>query len=305
MTPLTVRETLKHAFEKPLSPGETEIAFFGGSFTCLPKEEMEAYLKEAYPYVERGQAYGIRLSTRPDAVDEKILSTLAEYGVTTIELGAQSMDDEVLQKNERGHTAKDTVLAAERIRSYGFSFVLQTMVGLFSETKESAYETARKVIDLRPDGVRIYPALVLEGTKLACWYREGRYLPLSLDEGVQITAQLMERYDEAKIPVLKVGLHAEKELEKSYLAGPYHPAFRELCLSEIYYQKLWEQLKEKPKGTYTVIISPKDRSVAAGQKRKNLLRLQEKGYLLFLREDEKQKRGAWQLQQGKEEKPCG
>lgn len=305
VTPLTVLETLKNAFEKPLSPDETEIAFFGGSFTCLPKEEMVAYLNEAYPYVAKGLCGGIRLSTRPDGVDEEILSLLSRYGVTTIELGAQSMDDRVLQKNKRGHTAKDTVLASERVRSYGFSLVLQTMVGLCLETEESAYETARKVISLRPDGVRIYPALVLEGTMLADWYREGSYCPLSLKEGVALTAKLMEMYQKANIPVLKVGLHAEKELEKSYLAGPYHPAFRELCLSACYYRVLADMLKTKPKGTYTVLISPKDRSAVVGQKRENIDLFRGQGYELHFVEEKNRQRGEISLMEGEEAHRCG
>ena len=170
LTPEQIRSACETAKGCEHDVKNSEIAFFGGSFTAIDREEMIACLEAARPYVGRDFG-GIRISTRPDCVDDGVLSLLREYGVTAVELGAQSMDDAVLALNERGHTAKDTEEACERIRRYGFSLGLQMMTGLYGSDEEKDRQTARWFVELHPDTVRIYPTVVLEHTRLADLWR--------------------------------------------------------------------------------------------------------------------------------------
>ena len=173
VTPEEVTKILTAAFEKQPDPETTEIAFFGGSFTCLPKEDMEGLLKAAHPFIKERRCSGIRVSTRPDGISEGILETLSRYGVTAIELGAQSLSDEVLLKNYRVHTAADVFESAAAIRAYGgFSLGLQVMAGLYGDSHGTFQSTMEGVMRIRPDTVRIYPTVVLEGTELARLTRE-------------------------------------------------------------------------------------------------------------------------------------
>ncbi len=251
---------------------DAEIAFFGGSFTAIDRQYMLSLLQEAYACVNEMGFMGIRLSTRPDAVDDEVLLLLKRYGVTAIELGAQSMDDGVLQQNNRGHTAEDVVNACARIRGHGFSLGLQMMAGLYSDTPQKTLQTAQTICGIEPDTVRIYPAIVMAGTALAALYRAGSYSPLSLDEAVELCAQCLVLFARHGIKVIRVGLHATGELEKNMIAGPFHPAFRELCESRILLERVLAQIKEKniPQGNVSVIIHPKNRSKLVGQRKKNV-----------------------------------
>ena len=267
------------AAKTPHDVANSEIAFFGGSFTAVDRATQAMCLRAAAPYLKTAFG-GIRVSTRPDAIDEETLSFLKENGVTAIELGAQSMDEEALQKNERGHTPADTVKAGKLIRSFGFSLGLQMMTGLYGSTDETDLATAEALIALRPDTVRIYPTVVLKNTRLASLYAEGLYKPPTLDESVSLCAKLLTRFHEAKIPVIRLGLHAGGDVENSYVAGPYHPAFRELCENRIYKAALLELLSPLPPGRYTVLVPPGHASKAAGQKRANLVYFAGQKYLL-------------------------
>lgn len=251
---------------------EAEVAFFGGSFTAIDRQYMISLLKEASACVREMGFLGIRCSTRPDAVDDEVLTVLSKYGVTAIELGAQSMDDEVLRKNARGHTAKDVIEASERIRKYGFSLGLQMMTGLYGDTKEKTLYTAQAFCDIKPDTVRIYPTIVMEGTALADLYRKGLYQPLTLDEAVDICAQCLVLFRQKNIKVIRVGLHATEDLQKNMIAGPFHPAFRELCESRIILNRLLEEIRDKdiPQGDISVKIHPKNHSKLVGQNKKNV-----------------------------------
>lgn len=162
----------------------TEIAFFGGSFTAIPRDYMLSLLKAAEPFCQEGMFSGIRISTRPDCISREMLELLREHHVTAIELGVQSLNDCVLALNERGHTAADVANAVPLIKAYGFSLGLQMMTGLYGDSKESTYRTAEKIIAYRPDTVRIYPTVVIKGTKLCEWYESGVYLPPTLAESV-------------------------------------------------------------------------------------------------------------------------
>ncbi len=266
---------------------KTEIAFFGGSFTAIERGYMTRLLEAAEPFVRSGRAKGIRISTRPDAIDGETLSVLRDFGVTSIELGAQSMDDTVLAKNLRGHTADDSRRAAALIRNYGFSLGLQMMIGMYSDTDpmSTAIFTADEFITLRPDTVRIYPTLVIENTPLCTLWRRGEYMPLSVEQAVKITSILLIKFDEQGIDVIRTGLHSDMSLQNSYIAGPFHPAFGDMCISEALMQKLMPQLDGMPEGDVTVYVAKGRTGAAVGQHRCNIISLAERGYDVTVRED--------------------
>ncbi len=249
-------------------------AFYGGSFTALPFETQRAYLNAVQPFIHSGQIAGIRLSTRPDCITSGVLALLKEYRVTTIELGVQSMDDVVLARSGRGHTAADTVNAVALINSRDFLIGLQLMPGLPGDSAGTFMKTIDTVIGLKPDFVRIYPALVIEDTPLEDLYRSGRYIPLSLDDAVILCREALERFDLAGIDVIRIGLQPTEELDKTgtIIAGPYHPAFRQLVESSILLDKMRTALRERrgKTGTVTFHVNPRDLSAAIGQQRSNI-----------------------------------
>ena len=215
-TPAEVDETLKRAARQLRGFGDkTEIAFFGGSFTMIPEELMRSLLEPAAKWVRRGAFSGIRLSTRPDAIDEHIISVLKEYGVTSVELGAQSSDDEVLAKNLRGHSFEDTKRACELIKAAGFSLGLQMMTGMPGSSRDKDIMTAARFAALKPETMRIYPALVLKNTLMAKWYERGEYTPQTVDEAAELCAELLDIFDLYGVKVIRMGLHAEQSLEES------------------------------------------------------------------------------------------
>ncbi|KAF5030497.1 hypothetical protein DSECCO2_637510 [anaerobic digester metagenome] len=193
------------------------------------------------------------------------------------------MNDAVLALNERGHTVQDVIDASVRIRRFGFELGLQMMLGLDGETEQDAYDNAEKLIACRPDTVRIYPALVLKGTVLAKRLAAGEYRALTLEEGIQRTARVMEMFENADIRIIRVGLHPSGELEQKLVAGPYHPAFRELCESRLMLGRLMPQLEKVPQGKITVGVHPLDVSRMAGQHRQNLAALTACGYAAKIR----------------------
>ena len=282
----TVVSAIETALKSGIDPAASEIAFFGGSFTAIAPQLRRMLLEAAYPYVEKGLFHGIRVSTRPDAISAEILEELRSFGVCAIELGAQSMEDEVLRKNRRGHTARDTETAAEMIREAGFSLGLQMMTGLFGQSAESVLDTAEKLIALSPDTVRIYPTIVMPDTELAALYRRGEYAPQELNEAVELCARLLERFEAAGIRVIRVGLHDEEGLREKRIAGPYHPAFRELCESRILRRRIEALLAQTDSPQRTVRIHPRDLSKAIGQKKENLLYFENRGIRIRFETDE-------------------
>ena len=249
-----------------------QISFYGGSFTAIPRAAMIGYLEAAAPYIRSGACHSIRLSTRPDAIDDEVLGILKAYGVQTIELGAQSMRDAVLQKAGRGHLAEDTVRASGLIRSHGFELILQMMVGLPGSSREDEMATAHALCGLQPDGVRIYPTCVLEHTPLCDLYRRGDYIPLTVDQAVEICCDLSEIFDRAGIPIIRMGLNPTEDLSNGAVAaGPYHPAFGELVMGERFYRAMLPQIPEKGI-PYEIVVPPKMLSAAIGQQKRNLRR---------------------------------
>lgn len=285
-----VRAAVATALASPHFDGaHAEIAFFGGSFTAIDRSYMAELLEAAHEFVANGSVAGIRISTRPDAIDEAILAILKRYGVTAIELGAQSMRNEVLAMNRRGHTAQDVVKASRLIREAGFSLGLQMMTGLYGDDNHGARMTARELAKLRPDTVRIYPTVVLEGTELADRMRAGEYTPQGVEAAAELCAGLLRFFEERGIRVIKLGLHASDGVAGNMVGGAYHPAFRELCEGMLYYRLMRSALREKcpDGGDCTVYVAKAAVSKAVGQKKCNISKLAQEGWQVTVRGEER------------------
>ncbi len=257
-----------------------EIAFFGGSFTAIDRAYMVSLLEAAKPFINEFK--GIRISTRPDCIDSEILSLLKAYKVTSVELGAQSMDNSVLELNKRGHSAEDVVKASRLIKSCGFSLGLQMMTGLYGSDFDKDTETARRFISLKPDTVRIYPTVVMNGTDLADYYKTGLYRTYTLEQSVSLCSRLILLFEEADIKIIRLGLHYSDSLVKNSLADNYHPAFKELCENEIFLQAFLNSAKRFESKKLNVFINEKSLSKFLGQKRKNINTIKNLGYDISL-----------------------
>jgi histone acetyltransferase (RNA polymerase elongator complex component) len=288
LTPEEVTGVLESAVAYGVDSENTEIAFFGGSFTAIEYEYMISLLEATVPFIKNGDFCGIRISTRPDAIDENILKTLKKYNVTSIELGAQSTDSDVLVINKRGHTHQHIIDASHLIKEYGFSLGLQMMTGLLGDTPEKSLKTCEDIIALKPDTVRIYPTITLEGTYLGELYKKGRYKPQTLEEAVELCGRLLKRFYENDIEVIRLGLHSGGNVEEGYLAGPYHPAFGELCLSSLYLQIAREEIARSDirNKEITLFVNPTEISKMTGQKAINKKILSESGYNVVIKGDE-------------------
>ena len=257
-----------------------EIAFFGGSFTAIDREYMTALLEAAAYFTDKypSEYCGIRCSTRPDCIDEEILVILRNYGMTAIELGAQSMNDEVLRLNDRGHTSEDVRKAARLIKKHGFSLGLQMMTGLYGDKREYCIKTAEEFIALGADTVRIYPTVILKGTRLGELFSERGYRSFSMDETVDLCGELLKMFEEKDIPVIRLGLHASREVEEKMLGGVYHPALREIVESRMLYNELLAEFKRLGGMDFIVYTDGRNFSKLYGQKRGNIIKLSEQGY---------------------------
>lgn len=299
-TPEEVTRILDKALLDGNEPQNTEIAFFGGSFTAIERGYMISLLESAQPFLRNGAFGGIRISTRPDAIDTEILNILKKYGVTAIELGAQSTDDEVLSINKRGHTREDIIKSSHLIKDYNFSLGLQMMTGLYGDTPEKSLKTCEDIISLKPDTVRIYPTIVLENTTLGELLRAGVYKPQSLDEAAQLCAILLKRFYDNDIRVIRLGLHSGGNVEEGYIAGPYHPAFGEICESLIYRNiledKLCEYSTQNTGGDCAtakkimVFVNEHEISKMIGQKGSNKAEFSKKGFDITVKGSKKLKK---------------
>lgn len=212
---------------------ESQIAFFGGSFTAIERTRMEALLSTACEYIERGVAESIRISTRPDCINEEIIAILKKYKVRNVELGIQSTDDTVLEASGRGHTAKASFEAAKLLVENGLVFGGQMMIGLPGASPESEMKTARDIVLMGACEARIYPTVVFEGTKLYDMAKNGEYEPLSLDNAVERSAKCFEIFRMSGVKLLRIGLHASENLKNAPM-GANHPAIGELVKSRVY-----------------------------------------------------------------------
>ena len=249
-----------------------QIAFYGGSFTAIERVLMEEYLSAAKYFIDRGDAESIRLSTRPDAIDEERLDILRNYGVKTIELGTQSMCEDVLVSSGRGHTAEDTRRASKLIKQFGFELILQMMTHLPGSDNEKDIYTAREICKLTPDGVRVYPTVVIRDTYLETLWRSGEYSPATPDDAAKLGAVLLGIFEENAIPVIRFGLNPTDDLsDGEALSGAYHPALGELALSALYLERTRKKLgTEKREGkALTLRVNPRRVSVMSGQGRRN------------------------------------
>jgi histone acetyltransferase (RNA polymerase elongator complex component) len=255
-------------------PRDKQVAFYGGSFTAIHEDDQVRYLKEVQPFLASGLIDSIRISTRPDALDEETLSLLKEYGVKTVEVGVQSMIDELLSIANRGHSAEDTVSATLRLKQRGFEVGHQLMIGLPGDTYDRFLQTLDRVIELKPDFVRIHPTLVLKGAPLETLWREDRYSPLSLEETIDWLKRGLMRLENSSISVARMGLQPTDELQRDFLAGPYHPALRQLIDSAIFFDMAASLLRTSQRnGQALFLCHPKEISNLRGQKNENILRL--------------------------------
>jgi histone acetyltransferase (RNA polymerase elongator complex component) len=283
-TPGEVRSRLDLFFQARKRPeGRTrQVAFFGGSFTGMELRRQREYLGVAREYLAQGRIDSIRVSARPDELGKEHLLFLREQGVATVEIGVQSLSDRVLEASRRGCSAAHAIEAIQTVRESGLEVGAQIMVGLPGDSGKECAETVETLSDLRPDFVRIYPLLVLRGTELARRYRQGLYRPLDLQEAVSSCARLLERFERASIPVIRIGLQNEETLEwegGGVLAGPLHPAFGFLVRSFLYRQRLLRCLpEERSSGSAGICfrIHPKDRPLFSGHRRETIRVLRER-----------------------------
>lgn len=273
-------ESHLETIEKYNSKGtyRAEIAFFGGSFTAIDFAAQTELLSLAGAYLDSGRVQGIRCSTRPDAISDKILTNCQKYGMTAIELGVQSADEEVLKLSERGHTFDDVINASQLIKSYGIELGLQQMTGLPGDTFQKSIETAKKLASLNPKNVRIYPTLVMENTRLFEMYKEGAYVPQSLDYAVNLAADVAEIYMNNNIEILRIALQTTDGVNENTVIGPYHPAFAELVYSELKKRKIEKDIiKNNISGCeYTVKSEGGNVSKIIGHKKSNKIYFKQK-----------------------------
>lgn len=259
---------------------QIQVAFFGGSFTGLAMERQQDLLAAVQPFLQQGMVGEIRLSTRPDYIDDERLQLLCRHGVGTVELGVQSCDDHLLQLAGRGHSCSDTIRAASLIKAAKLRLGIQLMLGLPGQTFASLRQTLARIIALRPDFVRLYPVLVLTGSGLAALYHRGEYRPLSLARAVLQAAFMKKRFDDQGIAVVRMGLQPGPELEQSLVAGPYHPAFGELVKGRLMLAETRKALAAVPTGQrVTLVINDRDQSIFRGVGSRNLKRLKQLGLL--------------------------
>ena len=260
---------------------ELQIAFFGGSFTAIEPTRMLALLEKANYYVQNGSIQSIRLSTRPDAITDEILTILANHSVKAIELGIQSTNEQVLASSERGHTAKDSKIACQKIKAYGFELVGQMMLGLPASTRESELQTARDMIEWGIDKARIYPTVVFADTALAKFTEEKTYTPLSVEEAVSRAADIYSLLSEHNVEVIRIGLCENEGLRSDKtIDGAHHAALGELVLNRYFLTKIANKVKTldlKPNDTIVIETAKNSLSQAIGQKKCNLHEL-EKAY---------------------------
>jgi histone acetyltransferase (RNA polymerase elongator complex component) len=277
MTPDQIPQIIERHLSTVHSVSKVDIAFYGGSFTAIDMAVQENFLKAAAPYLSTGKVSEIRLSTRPDNIDDEILALLKKYGTGMIELGVQSLDDAVLSASYRGHDAASVYRAASLIKEKGFRLGIQTMTGLPGDTREKCLETARKVISISPDIVRIYPVLVIKGTELERLYKKGEYVPQTLEEAVELCADLLELYEANNINVIRIGLQSNESIntgsESEVAAGPVHPAFRQLVESRRILQRLDAMIENQSLAGVSelhIFTGNANISNTIGQKRSNL-----------------------------------
>jgi histone acetyltransferase (RNA polymerase elongator complex component) len=276
-----VDSTIQEYLKSNTRNSKIEVGFFGGSFTGVDEKIQKELLGIAKKYLDDGKIQNIRISTRPDYINDNILNYLKEYGVGTIELGVQSLDDEVLKKSNRGHDSKQVYIATDLIKKWKFELGIQTMIGLPGDTEIKALETAEKVVNINPSIVRIYPSLVVKDTELEFLFKNGEYSPLTLEEAIMICKKLLMVYYQNGINVIRVGLQPTENINvgQDIIAGPFHPAFRQLVDSELALDHLEKQIinkKLQDSELLNIKANEKLHSIISGHNKKNIKYLQKK-----------------------------
>ncbi|MBH7051080.1 radical SAM protein [Clostridioides difficile] len=284
------RNIIEECLETIDKDADVEIAFFGGSFTAIDIDIQKSLLSVAKGYVEKGLVKDIRMSTRPDCIDEDILSMLKEYKTSIIELGVQSLDEKVLLDSIRGHQSEIVYKSSKMIKNSGIKLGLQMMIGLPADTEEKCIFTAKKFVELKPDCVRVYPTLVVKDTGLEKLMEQNKYNPFTLEESVNIVKKVLVLFYVNNINVIRVGLQATDDIQigKAVLAGPYHPAFRELVEADIIKDYLeFVILQNKNIKQMLVKANKKNISKIIGNKKTNVKYMEEKfGVLLKTQESD-------------------
>jgi len=279
VNPGLIRETVyRYRDTNPLWEGERELAFFGGSFTALDTCRQEELLIVGKELIDTGAIHALRVSTRPDAIDETSVDRLVRFGVRMVEIGVQAMDDGVLTRSQRGHTVSDTIRAVRLLRDRGVSWIAQIMPGLPGDTDKTMFRTASRVCDLSPDGVRIYPALVISGTAMERMYQRGEYAPLPLERAVHILKTMVEIFEQRSIPIIRIGLCTSRNLENRIVAGPYHPALGSLVYEARMLDAMIVALEATavPDEKVTIQVHPHDVSRAVGNRRSSITELKKR-----------------------------
>ena len=303
-TKQVTKEDVKNIIEEHLKyikkDSKVEVAFFGGSFTGIEEAKQEELLSTAYEYIKQKKVDSIRISTRPDYIDKKILKRLKKYKVKTIELGVQSANDYILKKAGRGHTFEDVVKASKLIRWYGFDLGHQMMVGLPESTTVDEINTAKQLIKLKPKMVRIYPVLVIKNTKLEKDYNDGKYKPLTVTQAVEVCKELVKLFVKKHIEVIRIGLQPTDTItnpdndKSEVVAGPFHSAFRQLVESGMWYDVIVEKIKQLNTKVKEVVVTvnPADVNNVVGQRKDNINNLRDVYDVnLIVKADEKIKQG--------------
>jgi histone acetyltransferase (RNA polymerase elongator complex component) len=282
VTPGTVKKSIEDwlAHSQDQKNRQVQVAFYGGSFTGLPVARQQELLEAVKPFTEKRLVQKVRLSTRPDYINEEIAGFLKKYDVGVIELGVQSMDEEVLLASGRGHSVKQSVEAVKLLKQCGFTVGVQLMCGLPGDSTVKIINTAKRVVKLVPDFVRIYPALVIKGSGLARMYRDGSYNPLTLNKAVAQVGLLKAIFEHHHIKVVRVGLQPSEDLRRKVLGGPFHPAFGELVASRQLFKKAKKLLAGKQSGQVKYLsVAATDESAFRGPKNINMKKLADLGLL--------------------------
>lgn len=305
VTPKDVKETIEYYLKNFKDNKKyVEVAFFGGSFTGIDEEYQNELLDAAYQFIKSGQVNSIRISTRPDYIDKNILKRLKKYKVKTIELGVQSTNNYILEKCKRGHTFEDVEKASKLIRRYGFVLGHQMMVGLPDSTLKDEIKTAEDLIKLKPKIVRIYPVLVIKKTILEKEYKAGEYEPLTVDQAVERSKEIVKLFNNKKIKVIRIGLQNTEEItdpnnpESEVVAGPYHPAFRQLVESSIWYDEIVSQIKKFNTKVEKVRITANEANInnIIGHKKSNIIKLKDIYNVdVIVKPDEKMRKGKFKI----------
>lgn len=306
VTAKDVKETIEYYLKNFKDNSKyVEVAFFGGSFTAIDEKIQNALLEAANKYIDQGKVNSIRISTRPDYIDKNILKRLKKYNVKTIELGVQSTNDYILSRCQRGHTFADVKKASKLIRWHGFTLGHQMMVGLPESTELDEINTAKDLIKLKPKIVRIYPVLVIKGTELEEEYNNGEYMALTVEQAVERSKEAMKLFNKANVEVIRLGLQNTEEIsdpttdKSQVVAGPYHPAFRQLVEGSMWYDEIVNEIKKFNTKVMKVkiIANPENVNNIIGHKKENIIKLKETYEVdVVVEPDEQMKKGKFKIE---------